>query len=813
MLSFKEYFDTYCKYKKSQVTDIPNFILLQMLIGIAFLLLVILPIYNIFQVEDYNRDVAMDVVYSIVDFVDYMDERVESSSIQCMEELKLSYLANPQIMESNRDSYVIVITSEYAGLITYEDYQRLVARELDSDFNSFNNRLFANSIDMRSFTIDNSISQDDDVNIIFLIPSGIYESSLLIRSSNVFFGDSKSGYHISYLVREGNDFVLKPGSRFHENLLNSINERLGRDVPTNTWDRNLYSFGFVSYQGNYFGPLITNADELSILNTCNIASFTDQLSPDNPNSPLNTKGIMCTAFVEFEGDSREDMRIRSNIYWNSGYQCGSEYLGERNFCQELRQDSQTSYIFSLGLNERREEIKESFISFCGEFFSNMFPPEKASLEIEIKDLEEEDRFITNNQFNFFDFFQRVPDETIVQYVNANTEENFFYERPNLPPTQECSISRDQITIDENSLCNYIIEFNTQNSQQQRRQQLAFYIHTQDTQHRGFYVVKDEHDFLLHRNSLGSLEFRLGDRILPFNELNKVQANCPYIIFRNRRCEHLNLIELEIHQYLFDNILHPNFEVYLTPKVLASNRRTSNVLQPSFFSYFTLIDEFNNPGKFNPQIEINSQDYILNTMFMTPQIERINGEIYPNSDIKLTHLEFSIVDLNTAISYDILNPSRSRNVVNFNFPNENINIEYELFFEQLLYSIYDSQELRTSKVREEIKNFDVVLVPHQSEISGNYQTIFYLRTKTTNRLIFEKKELENGNTIYSPALLTINTQYIEREIDENDLSLRKEFIFPKMDTQGNIQIETIPIELSYDEFDILLENSNIDEHVR
>ncbi|MCH8519632.1 MAG: hypothetical protein LAT82_02660 [Nanoarchaeota archaeon] len=803
------YFINYNNYTKKAQTEIPFVLLIQMMVGILIFILVLIPIYQMFQTSDYNRDVANDLSQGVVDFVDFVNARTQSTQLQCREELKLHYLSNSQILNSNYDNYVIVITPDKTGLITYEDFQKLKSNEIDSNFDSFDDKLFSQRINLKLFNIGQNVEDLGQIELIFLVPSAVFERNFLFRTGSIFnFVDSKAGYHVFYLQRDEGSLIVRPGDNYFSDLLTW-------ESGTNIFQINTYSLGFVSFQGNYLAVQRINRGEFNFLNNCNSPPPIFDPNPNSSNSNINTKGIMCTAIIDFHNEELENQRIRNNIYWSDGYQCASEFLGERNFCQELRQNNQTSFIFQADINSNREEIKNSYIRFCGEFYSSLFSQDEASLEIIIDDLEEEDRFVTNNRFNFLDFFQKIPDETIINYINQNREENYFFSRDNVPHNWVCSISNTQIDLNGNSPCNYIIRYLTQNSQGITQSRYAFYIHTQDPQYRGFYVVKDEESFILHRNLNQNLEFRLGDRILPFSSQTLMQLDCGWFTWLNpfASCEYQEIIELQINEYLFDDILHPNFQVYLNPIVVSPNRRTTGTLEHSLTTFFREVNDYNKGGLNNEEVEINNQMYIINTDFLAPEIVSINPDFayIGTSRINSISVEFNMINFNTRLLYILNDQSRNRNMLNFDLQREDISLELEIPFEQLLHSMYNSQELESTRVREEINSLNMVLVPHTAD-ELNY--VFYLRTINTNRPVFEEVINSRGNLIYIPAMLTLNTRFIEEEIleQENESTIRT-FIFPLLKENGDIEFERIEKEITFDDFNDIVINSNIDDYLR
>lgn len=817
------YYYKFLNSKKSLI-DLPLKYLVALILGLASIILILFPIASIagiFQTSSYNQDVANDMVHAVADFVDFSLSNHNTGSNMCVEHLKITYLPNPQILNPRIDNYVITIIPSRVGLMNFNDFERIRNNEGNlADLTTFNEISFSQPINLGSFRIGSSFQEigtiDDTVEIIFLVPSIKFESSSRAATAlTQFRGDSKAGYHVFYLVREGSNFVIKPGSGYIAEFYDYVFGQRG------SFNRDLYSFGFFRDSGPNFGPILRDNNDISILPSCNVQSSNFGLSPGNSDPTINTKGFYCRVIIN-SNFLEEPLEFRNTIYWDNGYKCASDFNLERNFCNELENDEILKHLILGDRNQNSLQIQESFNRFCSDFYFELFP-EPYSISFEENSIDEATEFILNTQLDFFNFFERIPDDDLINYVNSNIDELFFFKRPSTSLPRTCSFSSDQLQIEGDSICNFVIRYLQRTQSGNVVESRIFYIETNNDQTSGFYRVRNLDSFTPFLNEFGNREFRLGHRVIPYSNSQLQELDCGF--WRNiggrifgwtglvNGCSSLDVLELTINQLFFDTVVHPQFQVYLPRNLLSNSRTVRSGISESIGTYFTKVDSNNPAGANNEAVLINGEEYILDTRFLRIEIDDFVAGFsldnrLGNRNLELSSLTvgFKIVNLDLSMRINLFDMQRtmSRNLNNLRFSHSEEIVEYPISFEQTILSMYDTPDLRKAQVRTEIENKDVILVRHIHDLSsGPGDNFYYLRTINTNRPVFKKYINNDGVEVIIPAVWLINNDDFGLD------SISGQFVFPVRRVNGDIVFEPIDFEFTPDEIDEIISRSNIE----
>ena len=766
------------EYKKA-VLDIPLVLLVQMLAGVLLLILVLLPIYNMFQTSDYNRDVTVDLAQSVTDFVDFSSRIYSRGTYECIEPFKTTYLSNPQVKNSRYNNYVLVLHNQGVGTITFEQFSEIW--EGDEGFRNIeirNEISFDEPISLRILNLDLNLIQEQ-VTAIFLIPS--IEISYLL--SDTITGDYKSGYHVYFLKNEGGELVREP--QLHRNFFTYQFERIRRGDSS----MNLYDFGYYRYGGiNSFGPILSSSDNLNLPDYCGSSSTSSGsgggLSQDSdPN--IVTRSHTCT--VIFNKDLENEVQYRNSIYWNNGLQCSSNFENDRNFCNSFISLEGISTNSFLEFGSTIEEFNEFCISFYESYFDDN-RDDLSTLEFDISNQDIQRIPRLNTDLNFYDYFQRINDEELINYVSSLGDRNLIriFSRNDVVtncPTQFLEVleSRGIFTSYEN-LCEKIIVYN-KNGQSS----LVFYIDNQDENLRGFYKLINEEYISLYRNRNGNMEFRIGSVILDQRNIQASDFSCNFLrrigsyVGLSDGCSDLGIFQIRIPQSIFQDISNPEFNLFISDDLRRPNSLPQEIIQ----NYFLEVNYLNEGGENNEVIRINGRDYILNYRYVTPLLQ----DAPPYQDIYF----FNLININQIIAFgkEGESPFNFLEELDFTFLSSNQELKFAPSFEQILLSMYSRQdESFYQRVRQDIENNEFKIVAHRfQESSRNYLSIpyitYYIETKNTNVPVFlQIPSLESEIFLHiSPILPLLRDDEIGFE--GNDINI----LFPVING-GDIILETI-----------------------
>lgn len=825
IMNFKQR-SSHINSKKASL-DIPIYYTVKMIIGLFGLIVIVIPIIMMFNEPDYNRSVANDLSNSLFEFVEYSNLKYNVNINRCYEPFNLQYLSNPQVFNQEYKNYVIILTRLGVGLITFDDYIKIVNNEANfQDFDDvlldeiiFDSQINLNTLDLTGNT---PRINPQRLEVVFFVPSVALENGLSVAVDG-FTGDSKSGYHVLYGVNEGSEFVIKPGPDNVQNLYNFVmrgynifvDDENEADSNSRAVDSsiNKYDFGFFNIQGNLFGPVISEFDSINPMGNCRSSSTTFDSTPDGSEIDRNTKGFVCTIQLSLQSPNREEI-IRNSIYWKGreGYKCGSEFthsdfnVNNLNFCETL--ENQAPYIFNYNRNENLEEIKRIFESSCEEFYNQELSNDIGLESITYSTFEESNNFVYKTEFNFFDFFRRIPDETILNYFNNEENQRLIFRKE--VASNFCKEEFQNIGNDNYNICDFVVEIYDSNGVRN----YAFYVHTLEEEHKGFYTVKSESNFDI-RQEEGERYFAIGNRKLEDVSSSLRELSCGFwqrvggILPRIDGCKTNTFNVVSIEENYFKDVRSLDFEMYLSTSRKANKVR--NTLEYDFSTYFSKIDgNLIKEGENNEAIEFNEEEYILNLIYLDVTLGGFENIRRDNSGniIQIDSL-FTVQNFEKDVVYDMFKQTpltttplsytseSEENEVSFNIP---------LSFEQVLYSMYNHQTLERNKILNEIRNNDFILTP-SSDIRTSSNSLYYVVTKDSKKPVYEVVE-EDGQERYVPLTFFNAQRYQEQEELFKTLNFEGNIIFPKFQDNGDLLLEKIPYELSGEEVITIVDESEI-----
>ncbi|MFP4402277.1 MAG: hypothetical protein ACLFPL_03505 [Candidatus Nanoarchaeia archaeon] len=832
-------FDKYNSSKKG-VEDLPISFLIELTIGLFAIVAIAIPIYQMFIYEDYNRAVALDASYSIKNYIDYTYDNYANLDSQCLEPFKLQYLSTPQVLIEDKNNYVITIETDKISLITYDDFLTLLDenKRIDSDFRFNTITLEEKLPDFSLIEMGVNTARTDNSNsieMIFLVPNIAAENSLTTGSTGSFL----SGYYVFYGINEGSALKIEPDAGW-------INEIFNEDLAS---DADLYDIGFYRENGNRFGVLKNNNARLNVMGTCD----KPQENTDEDNS-FNSKGFSCSASYtqELKNGESEKKTVRNNIYWSgskSSYQCGSEFDGGRNFCSELEQNPPLDTIFNDNIHKLNGDslasMKTNFKNFCKNFYESI--DSISVLKIEHGEItQEQDPIVYSTEFEFFDFFEKVEVEDIVQNIesreNDETKPKIF--KRNYISSQDCKTSEvekeqfEEVGVDEEDVCSRVYEYKTQENGKQRIEYI-FYVPLQREENKGFYKVKDNSQFNVIRNQRGEITLSIGNRQLEDSRTSLQDVDCSFLSRVGGTitfgllggCENLEVYQTQINENFFTDVINPTFNIFLPSTIKDSSRRDTTDVVYSFEDLFTKVSENNQAGENNEPVEINGEEYILNTQYLDTNI----NEIIFNMGVRRTTDEYDVINRLTTLQFKTSTTQGIENNLHFNpfkeyqedsralnnfEERESINtlqfefesgstiesLEYTPSFEQVMLSIYDSQSLSINDIKKQIENREIQLTVRDNVV-GNEQTL-YFTTKNPKKPIFQTLQNHNDEQVYVLSPFSTSYQFQELYKNENDESIYidETFIFPNKNSNGDIVLEEIPFTFTREEFFEIVESS-------
>ena len=789
---------------KKAVLDIPLVLLIQMVSGVLLLILVLLPIYNSFQVEDYNRSVTIDLAESFVDFVHFSQNNYNRGLYECIEPFKITYLSSPQIVNSRYNNYVLIVSSQGVGTITFEQFIEIW--ESNEGFRTIEIRdeiSFDESINLNVLNL-NTNTIDEQVIAMFLVPS-IKISSLM---RDTISGDYKAGYHLYFLKNEAGELVREP--ELHEGFFSRIYRVITRgDEPMN-----LYDFGYYRFTNtNSFGPILSSSDNLNLPSYCGSTSTAPGSGgiPQELNPSIVTRSNSCVAI--FNRGLENEIQYRNSIYWNNGLQCSSSFENTRNFCNEFM--SQEGIASSSYLEF--DSIIETFNSFCRAFyesstFQNIGTLSQINFETPDGDIQRIPRL--NSELKFSDYFQRVNDDELINYVSSLGSRNMIRIFSRNDNINNCPNQFSQVLQgggffgSYENLCEKIIVYNRNG-----RSSLVFYIDNQDENLRGFYRLINEEYIPLYRNQHGNMEFRIGSLRVNQRNIQASDFSCNFLRFIggyigvSDGCNDLNIFQITIPQSVFDDISNPEFNIFLSDELRRANLLPQEVID----NYFLEVNDLNQAGENNEVIRINGRDYILNYRYLTPILQ--DAPTHPTrthpSQRNMASYYFNFINLNQLVAFEVnRSPHNNMNELDFNFLSSRENLKFTPSLEQTLLSLYMRQdESFYQRVREDITNYNFRIFEHRFQDNfqihiNTFYTNYYVKTINTNVPVFFQIPSLESEVFLGAELLLPLLRDDEIEFEGNDINL----LFPTIN-QGNIILETIPFNPSNEKVSQLRQEFN------
>ena len=804
---------------KKAMLDLPLMVLAKMIIGMMTAILIIIPIMNLLFVDDFNKEVAKDTMSSLNDFLEFKVDNyggVDSRS-KCLDIFKIEHLSNSQVMNSKFENYVIVITTDFLGLIKYEDFDKLKSEQV-----SVNDIKIT---DIIKFDLDQKIELDfysfsegfnankDDVKMIFLVPSIVLESTLITTAT----GASKSGYYLYYVANDAqNDgkLDLKPSDSSYVDILQYVH------LSDNSKELKNLHIGFIRDNVLKFGVIEKHPTDYNPIGSCRYKPK-EITTGDSANPLLNLEGTSCN--VDININQETVYTFKNKIYWDNhdgiGFKCNSNYDGLPDFCQSFVENHKEFFTSTIERNsENLNLVSSKFMEFI-QYFYNRDDLEyeiegvdlsSGNLEYEIKGCKTSDNVLVQSEFNFLEFFEKIPNQKLINYViekkSLTQEELIFF------PTDRVFESCIYSELDEN-LCSYVISF-----EEGSKKEFIYYIDTQDPNLKGFYRFKNLGYLFYYVDSQSNkYKINLGGRFLPHSSLELSDNNCGFFrwIIPLMDCNYAEMFQIEFKDNIFDDVATPSFSIFADKTQMHISSKIVN----GFSMYFKEESEEYPAGDNNEAIKaLDGKSYVFDATnindIVLDQFHRNEDHEFLNFQMEIAGMFFSV----TQRLYDdgrvlLTSSELDSKVQKFELPFEELgdNNEYELSFEQFLSFMYNTPDHSSEKLSNLIFNSDgglnlEALELREEELDSNRKA-YVIYVKDRNVPLFYQTEFGETKLL---GLQDDKSEDFENGIKKffgRNSEIFGEIIIP-LNTKGNINFEKINFEITLEEFLELGQNSNL-----
>ena len=769
---------------KRGLLDIPLQTLVSVILGVLALTLAIIPLLNMLIPGDFNKEVAKEQAYTIKSFVDYYSGIGENSRVgKCINPLKLYYLSNQQVSNSQYGQYVIVMTHQKVGLIKFDDFLKLnTEQELSEGFDSFSNLKFEKSIELNSFDGLSGDVKGEDVLLVFFVPSIFMENSFGVA----FSGDAKAGYYVFYKI-EGKSGLS----------------------PTSSWTKwtdkdPTLGFGYFKNEGSKFGPISTGTDEAqTYFNSFAFGSCLnipqESVIAGESSSDMSYSGVMCVATITNTDSTK--VSYENTVHWSNqnggGYRCGSDDL---NFCDKFESDTSDNGIFQLNRESGNyKQIRSTLEEFTntyylrnrGEFFSG-------SVDVECSGPDDFNTFISTKSLLFSDYFEKVETEKVMNFLKQKEGEEVLGEHlfskwstsflveyscdPNFDAETSYTIGDEEIWVAP--LCGSIIYYQENQEDELKR---LYFIDTYEESLKGFYYLKEDLDVIESNNyykvSLAQIPLQsVGSTLSP--------VSC------TSDCSAKDVLEIIIPGNFFTDIGVDEFKIY---EDILDGSGVSDI----FLKLEDILEEVsqnNKAGENNEKVEIGDKNFTLNTKnFNVNDWSFTKSSSFGGQEL-IYYFRTQIEEKSIAFELQQFSSKNPIDSADFDLSEVDTSIDSKvtISLEQFILSLYDSYDLILDENEEDIENKNFRISSIDSVKKYNYgdnslrKKFYILTTKTHNKPVFIKTKFTKGNRneYISPAIVAkigVNDEFDEKNIKKDIFG---DFVLPQKDENGNINFVTI-----------------------